>query len=269
VRSPMPETALTKMLAMLLAQPPRRWTRTYINQIVQRANKRIEGLDDREDQLAAGRTAPAIDQVAIGAGRQFRLAVLFLDICGFSAWPSSDHAEQAVVLKVMNVFMAEMMNIARDFDGVFEKNTGDGLMAYFGTDASDEAAGVEVAVGAAVVMHYVNDALISPWLQREGLYPVRFRIGLDSGEVTIGRVGVPGGLSSFVAIGATANCACKIMRFIPEGGICIGNEVFKRLPPGWDRWCTPIASLTGFVYKLSGQPYPAWCLDYRLQQPTQ
>lgn len=258
----------SNILAMLLARQPRKWTRAYVEQIVNRANARIENLYNRTSDLPQGRAAPDPSQVAIGSGKHYMLAILFLDVCNFSSWPSSDHAEQVTVLRVMNVFMAEMMNVVRDFGGMFEKNTGDGLMAYFGTDSADEEEAVRQAVESAVVMHYVNDALISPWLAQQRFHQVTFRVGVNFGEVTIGKVGVPGGLNTFVAIGTPANIACKIMRLIPEGGICIGNEVRKRLPPGWDTWCTPIPALTGFVYKASQAPYAAHRLNFRLAPPT-
>jgi len=47
----------------------------------------------------------------------------------------------------MNVFMSEMITLVRDFDGRFEKNTGDGLMAYFGEGAKTDAERVKPAVG--------------------------------------------------------------------------------------------------------------------------
>ena len=259
---------LAHMLRLFVAEPPRRWTATYVDQVIERTNARIRNLQDRTTDLPQGRASPELDQVAIGSGKHYMLAVLFLDICGFSSWPSSDHPEQATVLRVMNVFMAEMMNIVRDFGGMFEKNTGDGLMAYFGTDSGDAEAAVRQAVESAAVMHCVNDKLISPWLAGQGFRPVVFRVGINYGEVTIGKVGVPGGLNSFVAIGTPANIACKIMRLIPDGGICIGNEIYRRLPAGWGAWCTQIPTATGFVYKQTGAPYSAWQLNYRLALPT-
>jgi class 3 adenylate cyclase len=253
---------------MILAEHPRKWTQAYVNQIIERANTRIENLYDRTTDLPQGRTPPKLEQVAIGSGKHYMLAILFLDICNFSSWPSSDHAEQVTVLRVMNVFMAEMMNIVRDFGGLFEKNTGDGLMAYFGADSTDDKAAVRQAVESAVVMYYVNEKLIGPWLVQQGFRQIAFRVGINFGEVTIGKVGVPGGLNSFVAIGTPANIACKIMRLIPDGGICVGNEVHRRLPAGWGAWCAQVPVPTGFEYKSNGAPYPAWRLNYRLAQPT-
>jgi adenylate cyclase len=82
------------------------------------------------------------------------LAVLFLDICGFSSRPNWTPQEQNTVLGIMNVFMAEMLSIVNDFGGTCEKNTGDGLMAYFGENGTAEAERVKPAVEAALIMHY-------------------------------------------------------------------------------------------------------------------
>lgn len=259
--------ALIQFIAEAPAQPDK-WTKAYVQNIIDRCNKRIRTLQDRTSELPLGQKTPELDQVVIGGGKHYWLSVLFLDISSFSSWPSGNHAEQVVVLQILNVFMAEMMNIVRDFGGTFEKNTGDGLMAYFGTDTKDELEAVRQAVHCAVVMHYVNDILISPWLASNGGWPIHFRAGIDCGEVTIGRVGVPGGLNAFVAIGSTANSACKIMDMIPGPGICVGELVQQRLPRNWSRHAQRITQSTGFVYVASQQPYPAYRLDYRLAVPN-
>jgi class 3 adenylate cyclase len=214
---------------------------------------------------------PDAEQITIGSGRRFdRLAVLFLDICAFSSRKNWTAEEQKQVMVLMNIFMAEMISIVRDFGGTFEKNTGDGLMAYFGEDGSSAVDVVRSAVEAAVVMHYVNDHLIGPWLQQQKrIDPVRFRIGIDIGPVTIAHVGIPrGNESSVVAVGTTANIACKLMNQIPDGGICIGDEVRQALPPNWATTCVKCEQNSGFVYTATLQPYAAWELNHRLSPPV-
>jgi class 3 adenylate cyclase len=147
-------------------------------------------LNDRINGITAGRVMPDLEQVTIGRGKRFTLPVLFLDICGFSARPNWTEEEQKLVLSTMNIFMAEMLNIVRDFGGTYEKNTGDGLMAYFGDGCLTDADRVKPAVEAAVVMHYVNDQLFTPWFRRQGIEPIAFRVGIDLGPVTIARVGL-------------------------------------------------------------------------------
>ena len=190
--------------AAVAAMPaaPSKFTKTYIGNVISRCDRRINVLQDRIGDVAAGRVMPDKDDVTIGSGRRFSVAVLFLDICGFSSRPNWLPEEQKVV--VMNIFMAEMLSIVNDFGGTYEKNTGDGLMAYFGEEEKTTPSRVKPAVEAAVVMHYVNDHLISPWFTKQNIAPVRFRIGIDCGPVTIGRVGIHGQNNSLVAIGATS-----------------------------------------------------------------
>lgn len=205
---------------------------------------------------------PSAEQVAIGGGRRLNLAVLFLDISAYTSWLSASAIEQKRILWIMDIFMAEMMNIIRDHGGIFEKNTGDGLMAYFGTETSSDEESVRPAVEAAVLMHYVNDQLISPWLTTNGLWPVTFRVGIDYGGVTIARIGIHG-TNTFVAIGSPANIANRLLRQI-KNGICIGNEVYKHLPGNWGSTCVALPAETGYFYELTGVPYPIWELRHRM-----
>lgn len=251
-----------------LPQNPGKWTKTYEQEIINRADKRISVLKDRLEGVVQGRVMPDLDQVTIGSAKQFRLAVLFMDICGFSGWKNWTSDEQKTVLAIMNIFMTEMINIARDFNGSFEKNTGDGFMAYFGAEAATDAERVKVAVEAATVMHYINDVHISPFLERNGCWKIRFRVGIDLGPVTIARVGIRGQANSIVAIGTPANIACKLMKLIPDGGICIGDDVYRALPNNWTSSCTACDQSSGFVYVANNAPYLAWKLDYRLTRPT-
>jgi class 3 adenylate cyclase len=85
------------------------------------------------------------------------MAVMFLDICGFSGRPADTPADQDVLLRALNLFFTEMFRIAEDYGGTVEKNTGDGLMAYFEDQASDgRVSGCQRAVAAALTMMYTN-----------------------------------------------------------------------------------------------------------------
>lgn len=247
---------------------PTKFTKKYIADVIARCDRRIDVLGDRIEDVAVGRVMPDRDDVTIGSGRRFHLTVLFLDICGFSARANWLEDEQKSILATMNVFMAEMLSIVHDFGGTYEKNTGDGLMAYFGENEKTISDCVRPAAEAALVMHYVNDQLISPWFQKRGVQPIRFRIGVDYGPVTIARVGIHGQKSSLVAIGTPANIACKLMKLIPDGGICIGDEVRSSLPHNWSLSCRECLQGSGFSYVKTGEPYKAWELTHRLPHPV-
>jgi class 3 adenylate cyclase len=236
-------------------------TYSRIRQAEERFEKRLGRLRE-VIPVRPGRVVPDDDDLMIGDARRMRLAVLFLDICKFSNIPSFEEGEQDEVFTLLNLFMAEMLQIVKSNGGDFEKNTGDGLMAYF-KDGS-EAESSQRAVDAAVTMHCYNDEVISPRLQRIGLPVVKFRVGIETGLVTIANVGVRGGdHRSLVAIGSVPNIACKLMALIENGGIVLGNRTHGLLSEDWRKETAPVGSLPGYVIKGSATPYPAWELKYR------
>lgn len=247
-------------------QPPKT-SSLELAKSVERFEKRAAELD-KESPIKTGRAIPGHDDLKIGSGRQLTLAILFLDICKFSQIASGNLTEQSQVLKLLNFFVAEMLYVVREHGGEFEKNTGDGIMAYFA--GSDEEDAAQRAVHAAVTMHCYYDQAVSPRLTRKGIPTVKFRVGIDIGEVTLANVGIAGGdHRSVVAIGTAANVACKLMTLIPEGGIAIGNAALHYLPL-WRSSVRPLGGLSGFVMSGSTTPYPAWEVTYRVpsQQNT-
>ncbi len=243
---------------------PKRPSATSVSQIrlaEERFEKRLQRLRDILP-VKTGRVVPDDDDLMIGAARRLKLAVVFLDICGFSKIPSDDEGQQDNVLKVLNLFMAEMLQVVKKHGGVFEKNTGDGLMAYFSGPSECECA--QLAVDAAVTMHCYNDQVISPRLKKIGLPEIRFRVGIEAGTVTVANVGIVGGdHRSLVAIGTTANVACKLMTLLPSGGIVIGDYTRSILPEEWKMETLALTPLPGFVLRNTTTPYPAWELKYR------
>ncbi len=241
--------------------------RQYLDQIIDRTVKRIASLDQKLLAVRPGEQMPVEDQVTIGSGRQMEVAILFLDICGYSSWFNDSYDAQKLVLAIMNILMAEMMNIVRDHKGEFEKNTGDGLMAYFGCESDQATDCIQSAIKAGLTMHYFNDHILTPYLTQNGFGGVRFRIGIDYGKVTIGRVGIPGGMNSFVAIGTTANIACKLLNVAEPGEIIIGQNVKDHLPVLWHQFCNFLPRTTGFSYVINNSPYWAYKYTGRWKTP--
>lgn len=243
-----------------LDQPPA--TRlTRIQEAEDRFDKRLKRLTDILP-IRNGRVVPEDDDLLIGDARRLTLAVLFLDICGFSLLANEDPSQQDTVLKIVNLFMAEMLQVVKIHEGDFEKNTGDGLMAYF--KCSSEVESTQHAVEAAVTMHCYNDQVISPRFKEMGLPEIKFRVGIEVGSVTIAKVGIHGGSHrSMVAIGTPANIACKLMTLIPNGGIVVGDYIRGRLSESWKQQTSFLGPLPNFVLKGRQNPYPAWELKYR------
>jgi adenylate cyclase len=227
----------------------------YWEDLIARRDESVRKLKLQQALTASGTTIPEDEHLVIGEGRHIAAAVMLIDISGFSGWPSANQVEQADVLTVLNLFMSEMIRILRDYGGEVEKNTGDGLLAYFDAQpGEDESETCKRALGCALTMHACTAFLINPVLLGS-LPKVRFRVGLDYGQLTIARIGSPRVFSSRVAIGSTANVAAKMLAHGSADDIIIGNNLRAQLPTAWSQHAEFLTADSGFFYKLSGAAY--------------
>jgi adenylate cyclase len=203
--------------------------------------------------VTLGRVIPEDDDLAIGEGRQLQLAVMFLDISGFSRRRSVTASEQGTMLRVLNLFFTEMIKIAEDYGGYVEKNTGDGLMAYFENDGQESAA--KRALTSAMTMMAANDTLIRPRLVNGGIDPILFRVSIDYGLVTVARLGAAKRFNANVAIGTTANFASKMLAKAKAGDVVLGASAYAQIPVDWRNQFSVLAvEDTGWT-TVSNQPY--------------
>ena len=235
----------------------------YWSRQIARVQNLQSRLREREDALANGRVIPDGDDLALGSGRRLPMAVMFIDICGFSQRRVESFDEQQAMLTALNLFFTEMIRVATDYGGTVEKNTGDGLMAYFEEKADlPREGGAKRAVACALTMMAANEHLISPALRRRGFEPFSFRASVDYGYVTIANLGVARNFSSYAAIGARANFAAKMLGKAGAGEIVIGQSVRWQLPVEWQNGYTiehPEPTGWNFV-GADGQPGPPYLL---------
>jgi adenylate cyclase len=249
--------------------PPTAPTQTSYSHVARaqgRFEKRLSQLKEVVP-VGNGRVLPDTEDLSINDARRLKgVSVLFLDICRFSTIESGDEAAQDQVFTLLALFMSEMLYIVRAYEGSFEKNTGDGLMAYFGDQPEAECA--KRAVEAAITMHCYNDHVISPKLAANGLPKIEFRVGIDTGLLTIAKIGVRGDHNSLVAVGNVPNVACKLMTLLKErDGIVLGHHTRTLLPDDWKGVTKEIEPLPKFVILGTQTQYPAWELTYRAPNP--
>ncbi len=245
-----------------------RLSQSYWSQQVSRIEALRQRIVDRGEAAADGRVVPDDDTLAIGTGRTMSMAVMFLDLCGFSARPADTPPDQDLLVRVLNLFFTEMFRIAEDYGGTVEKNTGDGLMAYFEDRASDgSVSGSRRAVAAALSMIYTNMYAIAPILRASAIPELRFRIGIDYGTVTVARLGAPRRFSSIVAVGTTANIASKMLAEAAPDEILVGDGVLPQLPIDWWRFLSVKTVDTGWMYVPSQKPYSFWTYSGRWTKP--
>lgn len=233
----------------------------YWSEQVARVRDVLAKIQEQPRAAISGRVVPQEDDLALGTGRTLWAAVMFTDISNFSKRPSGTPAEQDLLLKVLNLHFSEMIRIAEEYGGTVEKNTGDGLMAYFEDNAGDPSeAGCKRAIAAALSMMYANENATNVILQQSGIDRVEFRVGIDYGQVTISQLGAARRFGGLVAIGATANIASKMLDNASPGDILIGEDVYKQLPTAWHQFCSVHNYNTGWIYIATGSPY--WFYKY-------
>lgn len=245
-----------------------RLTAGYWHSQIDRLKRVLDTIRDRPASAVLGRVVPEPDELAIGTGRQLSAAVLFTDISSFSSRASGTRDEQRLLLDVLNLYFSEMIRICEEYGGSVEKNTGDGLMAYFEDDSGDPAeSGCKRAVAAALTMFYVTNNAINPVLLNSNTQGIDFRVGIDYGLVTIAQLGAARRFGGLVAIGATANLANKMLDEAGPGEIIIGEEVHKNLPTHWKQFSQLAKLETGWVYIATGLNYSFYKYTGRWKGP--
>lgn len=225
-------------------------------------------IASREMTVTDGRVLPEDGDLAIGVGRRIQAAVMFLDICGFSERRSESKTEQENLLRILAFFFAEIIKIIEEYGGQVEKNTGDGLMAYFPADESEKSHESQRAVAAAMTIFYSADFILNPIISATPLPRVDFRICIDHGNITIADVGAARRFHSFVAVGATANIACKMLKIADRNQIVIGESVHNTIPLAWQlNHSIRRQESTGFHYTFDGREYPCFTFNGRWTEP--
>lgn len=234
--------------------------KTYWNTQIARI-KRLRAKIAARAESPIGRVIPEDTDLAIGAGRRLNLTIMFIDISRFSSCRSVTANEQELMLRVLNLFFSEMIRIIEDYGGTVEKNTGDGLMAYFGDRLSDGSSenSAKRAVACALTMAAANEYLISPILRATGVSPLEFRVTMDHGAITVAHLGAPQRFNANVAIGNAANFAAKMLGQVKPGEIALGAAARNQLPALWQtNWTTLSPISTGWVYADTNLPYPLY-----------
>ena len=234
--------------------------KSYWKAQIQRVEQLREKIIARAN-APAGRVIPDTDDLAIGSGRRLQATVVFIDISNFSSRPSATQEEQEMMLRILNFFFTEMIRIVEDYGGAVEKNTGDGLMAYFEDRAAADpgANSVKRALACALTMAATNEFLISPVLRATGVPTFQFRTTMDHGSVTIARIGAPKRFNANVAIGNTANFASRMLNLVSAGEIAVGANAYARVPESWRAaWCELAPVSTGWIYTGGSIPYPLY-----------
>lgn len=170
----------------------------------------VEELSQNDDPLKRVRTQD--------------IAVLFVDIVGFSSFAEDKSPEQTI--DTLREFHGRMENEVFKHHGTLDKYLGDGLMATFGTPfTSDMDASNALACARAMV------EVVERWngeRQDKGEEPIRASFGIHYGPATLGDIGA--NRLEFAVLGNTVNVASRLESLTRQLGctLLVSDDAFQR-----------------------------------------
>ncbi|MFN2115701.1 MAG: ATP-binding protein [Anaerolineae bacterium] len=164
---------------------------------------RLAALDSREDG---------------GAQRRKHVTMMLADMAGFSGMVSGMDAED--VSDTLNDLWRAVDGVVLEHGGMIDKHIGDAVMALWGADRARED-NPEQAIRAALEIHEEVAAF-----SKERSIPLKMRIGINTGPVVLGDVGITG---EFTAMGEAVNITRRLEQAARPGTVLVSHDTFTHV----------------------------------------
>ena len=153
-------------------------------------------------------------------GKMYEIAVLFVDIRGFTTM--SESLEPPVVVDILNRYLSLTTDCIMRYHGTLDKFVGDCTMAFWNAPLPQEDA-VYLACCAAMDMVEGSRTLGQELSEKYGR-TVSFGVGVHVGPAVVGNIGASKRMD-YTAIGDTVNTASRLESNAPGGKIFISRAV--------------------------------------------
>ncbi len=165
--------------------------------------------------LPHAQTSPSKSGDPLGWGVEREIAILFLDIRGFSK--ISERSLPYDVVFILNSFFGEVSSAVESNNGYVDKFMGDGMMALFGLNSTSSQASRDAICAAIDCVKAAQN--VSRILTQHLAEPIKIGIGLHVGDAVIGRIGKTSdtdNLSRLTAIGDSVNISARLEQATKE-----------------------------------------------------
>ena len=184
-------------------------------------------------------------------GERKQVTVLFADVKG--SMELAEQLDPEEWHKILERFFAILTEGVHRFEGTVNQYTGDGIMALFGAPIAHEDHAQRACYAALAlrdaVRGYANEVRIAHGI------PFGVRIGLNSGEVVVGRIGDDLRMD-YTAQGHTVGLAQRMEALAESGHICLSEQT-ARLVDGYFR----LVDLGRIKIKGAGEPVGVFDLE--------
>jgi len=153
-----------------------------------------------------------------------RLTLFFSDIKDFAA--TADTVEPEDLSSMLDDYLSEMTAIGERYGATIDKFVGDAIMIFFGAPvATSDRDHAQRAVQMAIDMQMRMQELRRKWTGGGSEWPFEVRMGINTGQASIGNFGSKGRLD-YTAIGRQVNLAARLQAQCEPGGILISHSTW-------------------------------------------
>ncbi len=162
-----------------------------------------------------------LDHIKLG-GKHVEATVLFADIVGFTRL--SENLPASEVAEMLNEYFGYIATVSHLHHGTIDKYMGDCVMLVFGVPEHDPDHKYH-AVSCALMIQALVEQL-NQKRQQQGKFPVRFRIGINAGEMLAGNLGSSQRMQ-YTVVGESVNLASRLHTAAAEGQIIITETLYQ------------------------------------------
>ena len=180
----------------------------------------IQEMKEKVEKTLYSTLDPVVARLATEGKLRYEkreVSIMFTDLSNFTAY--SDQNRPDVVLEDLNRFLGQMEPIIEQYRGHIDKYMGDGVMVEFGAPVDYERHAL-LAVVSALKMQEKVKSLQFPW---------RLRIGIATGSVIVGMMGVR--RQAYSAVGDRVNIAKRLEEICLPEKIYIDEPTYLAVEP--------------------------------------
>ena len=185
--------------------------------------------------LAQSSSQPSASSTQPPAAERRQLTVMFCDLVGSTALSTQLDPEE--LREVILSYRETCASVIHRFDGYLAKYIGDGLLVYFGYPvAHEDDAQRAVRVGLGIVGALQELSLPRVRLPR----PLQVRIGIHTGLVVAGEMGVGDQPEPLAIVGETPNVAARIQGLAEANTVLVSAATYRLIDGTFE--CQPFGS---------------------------
>ncbi len=160
------------------------------------------------DEIVRGVAAANEDEV-----KSTDVSILFADISGFTTVTETKKPEE--VAEFLSNFFSAAVDAIFAYSGTLDKFIGDAVMAFFGAPIPQEDHADRAILAGLMMQERVEEW--SAEREKQGLPPVRIRVGINSGPAVVGNVGTEKRVD-YTVLGTSVNIASRLESGVAKPG---------------------------------------------------